>query len=103
MTDVFRLDREGREYIRFPFNTTADDLAVVQVNLTGEWIDGTIEAPDDPLNWTGDAVILCAGPDAPVLADPPAAVIPLGTHHARVRFPDNPELIIRGGGYVIVE
>lgn len=100
-----RLDAEGRDFIRFAFKTDATDLTEVEVGIAGQWHEATIEPPEDPANWTGDAVVLCAGPDAPVLADPPVevAVLPRGVHRARVRVRDNPTIVVRGGGYIVVE
>lgn len=88
------LDREGREEILFPFTANVADLSGAEVNFTGTtWHAATIE--------DGNVVVLCAGPDA--LDNPPGTIVlPVGVHHVRIRFTDDPQALIRGGGHVLV-
>jgi hypothetical protein len=92
------LDRAGREEARFPFTADVPDLAGPQVHLAGQWWDATI---DEPTEGAREVVLLVAGPEA---ADNPAgtAVLPVGTHRARIRFTDDLEVIVRGGGFIQV-
>jgi hypothetical protein len=93
-----RLDRAGREYVRWPFTSDADPaLSEVDVWLAGAWHDATIEAGEDG----PEVVLLVAGPDAD--DEPSAVVLPLGGHAPRIRFPDNPEVLVETGGFIVVE
>lgn len=86
------LDRAARVYVHWPF--TADVvLTQASVHLAGAWHDAVVTG--------SEVVLLVAGPDA---ADNPAdtAVLPLGVHWARIRFPDNPEIIVAGGGPIVM-
>lgn len=88
-----RLDRAAREYVRWPFTSDADPpLTAADVWLAGAWHPATVAA--------SEVVLLLAGPDAD---DEDAVVLPLGGHVPRIRFPDNPEVLVEPGGFIVVE
>ncbi len=87
------LDRAGREYVSFPFAADVEDLPGAEVLLLGEWHSATV---------TVDRVeLLVAGPLA---GDNPGGtvVLPVGQHWPKVRFTDNPEVVIDYGGVILV-
>lgn len=93
-----RLDRAERKEIRWPFSSDADPpLATADVCLAGEWHEASVEG-------VGDATVvmlLVAGPDA--TGNPAGtAVLPTGLHWARIRFLDNPEILVESGGPIAV-
>ena len=89
------LNRAGREYAYLPYTADEDVTGLdVEVFANGAWYGA------DDVTAT-DVIVLVAGPDA---ADNPPGTIVLvpGANRLLVRFPDNPEVIVRDGGVVNV-
>lgn len=88
------LNRAGRETAHFPYTADVDVTAEnVEVNLNGTWWDAEVTPTE--------ITLLVAGPDA--VGNPAGtAVLALGQNRALVRFPDSPEVVIRGGGVIFV-
>lgn len=88
MTKI-RLPRDGAEYAHFFFNDAPDTDAVLEAQVSG----GSWQALD-----TGGPVprLLLRGPDAPGAT----GYLVAQDGEIRVRIRDNPEIIVRGAGYV---
>jgi hypothetical protein len=81
------LPRNGREYFHWTF-TGLPDGAVVEASIGGQWHPLTVNGA------TGQ--LLLAGPDA----DPSGAVPVLVDEYVVMRVTDNPEIVIRDGGWI---
>lgn len=82
------LPRNGREYFTWTFTGLPDDHGPVEVNIGDEWhaldVDGQ----------TGK--LLVYGPDA----EAGDGVVVTKNTYVQVRFTDNPEIVLRGGGWI---
>jgi hypothetical protein len=86
------LYRAGREYIKWPY--TADGpLSSAEVNVGGTWYPATITETQ--------VQILAAGPDATGNPDG-TVVLALGPNPCRIRFDDEPEIVVRNAGTIVV-
>ena len=89
------LSRAGREYAHLPYTADADMTGLdVEVGVNGAWYDA------DDVTLT-EVIVLVAGPDAAGNPDG-TIVLRAGVNRLQVRFPDNPEIIIRDGGVINV-
>lgn len=80
-----RIPADGREFVTWPIDASHDDIALeVEFDHDGQWY----QMERQP----GEANVLIAGPD---VANNPAeaVVLPLGTHTARIRTIDSPEIV----------
>lgn len=74
---------DGREIAHFPYESDFVPGAV-DVQIDGVWYPATIGPP---------ATLVVAGPDA--TGNPPGTIVlEVGDHYMRIRFTDNPELLI---------
>lgn len=89
------LNRAGREYAHWPYTADADmTAAAVDIRINGVWY------PRAAITST-DITLVVAGPDA--TANPVGTVVLLaGANRTLVRFPDNPEIVVRDGGTIYV-
>lgn len=86
---------EGREYIRWPYQAN--------VAITSADVSFDNDAPWYPLVVTSTTVLtaLVAGSEA--MANPGGTIVlSAGTHSARIRFNDTPEIVIRAAGIIAV-
>lgn len=87
------LPRDGREYVSWPIAGQPDDATFEITFDHGEtWL---------PMETTETgARILVAGPDADAGS---ATVLPAGRNRPEIRLTDNPEIIVRSGGVIVVK
>lgn len=82
------LPRDGREYFTWTFTGLPEDHGAVEVNIGGEWHALDIVGQNGRL--------LLAGPDA----ESGDAVVITKDAYVEVRVTDNPEIVVRGGGWI---
>ncbi len=89
-----KLPSNGREYATWTATgVPGGGVLEAQFNGTGDW--HTLEE-DTP----GEYRLLVAGPDA----DPGTAVVlTAGRNTIEIRLTDNPEIVVRSGGDIVVE
>lgn len=93
-----RLDPAAVEYVHFPVTTdatftTAPSIAWDTTWTAAEWADPTWTPTGS--GYTRTARQLIAGPLAASGDVGSAIVLAAGTYRPRLRFPDNPELVVR--------
>jgi hypothetical protein len=89
------LPRDGREYVHWPI-TNAPTGAVFEAYVNGVWVAAASDS--------STVTLLLEGPDLdPTLHDPSAVVL---TTSQMIKFRVtniSPEVVVRGGGWIILE
>lgn len=82
------LPRDGREYFTWEFTGLPEDHGAVEASIGDEWhaldVDGQI------------GKLLVAGPDA----EAGDAIVISKDTYVQVRVTDNPEIVVRSGGWI---
>jgi hypothetical protein len=82
------LPRDGREYFTWEFTGLPEDASAVEVSIGDEWHALDVEGQIGKL--------LVAGPEA----EAGDAVVVAKDTYVQVCVNDNPEIVVRGGGWI---
>lgn len=89
------LSQYGREYAHWPYTADAA-LNSADVNIDDTWYPAALV---DNFPAAGTVTLLLAGTKA---VGDDAVVLGIGTHTCQIRFNDNPELVVRDAGTIVV-